>query len=82
MAGLDEFLTFRVDVFNEQAKELLSLTEEGRRTVQKCNRLGRRMQRSLLSVLSESETALFDRCLARLTAQLERDSLDRRRFLP
>ena len=151
MAGLADFLTFRIDVFNDQAKQLatevyeqahgvslrelrvlrlahatpgitqgevvaasrlektlvsklvtslvrrqlllreigaqdarwvhLHLTEAGRSTVQQCNRLGRKMERSLLRVLSESELALFDSCLARLTAQVERDALDARRFI-
>jgi len=151
MAGLTDFLTFRIDVFNDQAKQLatdvyeethgvtlrelrvlrlayatpgitqgevvaasrlektlvsklvtalvrrqlllreigaedarwvhLHLTEEGRYIVQQCNRLGKKMERSLLSVLSDSERALFDKCLERLTEQVERDARDARRFM-
>lgn len=151
MTGLNEFLTFRIDVFNDQAKQLatdvyeethgvslrelrvlrlayaapgitqgevvaasrlektlvsklitslarrqlllreigaqdarwvhLHLTDEGRHIVQQCNRLGRKMERSLLSVLSDSDRVLFDNCLERLTAQVERDALDARRFM-
>ena len=51
----------------------LYLTEEGTRIVKQCNTLGRRMERSMLSVLTAEEAALFEQCLAALTAKVEQD---------
>jgi MarR family transcriptional regulator, temperature-dependent positive regulator of motility len=51
----------------------LFLTEEGTSIVKQCNKLGRRMERSMLSVLTAEETVLFEQCLAALTAKVEQE---------
>lgn len=52
----------------------LHLTDEGRDVVKKCNRLGRKMEQSFLSVLDPDEIAVFERCLAKLAARVEADA--------
>ena len=52
----------------------LFLTDRGREVVRDCNALGRRMERSMLSVLTREEVNTFEDCLARLTARVEEDA--------
>ena len=57
----------------------LFLTEEGTEVVKQCNKLGRRMERSMLSVLTAEQTAAFEECLAALTLKVELDAKAARR---
>ena len=49
----------------------LHLTAQGREIVKQCDRLGRKMEKSLLSVLSNQEVEMFEACLAKLAAHVE-----------
>ncbi|WP_213952888.1 MarR family transcriptional regulator [Variovorax sp. dw_954] len=49
----------------------LHLTASGREIVKQCDRLGRKMEKSLLSVLSSEEVEVFEACLAKLAVQVE-----------
>jgi len=49
----------------------LHLTPQGREIVKRCDRLGRKMEKSLLSALSGEEVEVFEACLAKLTAHVE-----------
>jgi DNA-binding MarR family transcriptional regulator len=49
----------------------LHLTDKGREIVKQCDRLGRKMEKSLLSVLTPEEIELFEACLAKLAAHVE-----------
>ncbi|MEJ8854706.1 MarR family transcriptional regulator [Variovorax robiniae] len=51
----------------------LFLTEYGQDVVRRAERVGRRMEKSMLSVLSDAELQSFEQCLARLTARVEID---------
>jgi len=53
----------------------LYLTDEGREAVQRCNRMGRQMEKSLLSVLQPADIEHLERTLAILTAKVEEDGL-------
>lgn len=53
----------------------LQLTDEGRDVVRQCNRLGRKMEKSVLSVLTAEELATFESCLAKLTERVAADAL-------
>ena len=52
----------------------LVLTEQGVEVVRQCNKLGRRMEKSMLSVLSDRQAAVFEECLSALTAKVELDA--------
>jgi DNA-binding MarR family transcriptional regulator len=52
----------------------LFLTESGRDIVKQCNKLGRRMEKSMLSVLEPAEVEVLEDWLARLTARVESDA--------
>jgi len=52
----------------------LFLTEDGRDIVKQCNKLGRRMEKSMLSVLEAKQVEVLEDCLAKLTAKVEIDA--------
>jgi len=49
----------------------IRLTEAGREIVKDCNRLGRKMERAMVSVLTPAELETFEKCLAKLTANVQ-----------
>ncbi|WP_213952887.1 MULTISPECIES: MarR family winged helix-turn-helix transcriptional regulator [unclassified Variovorax] len=51
----------------------LFLTEHGQDVVQRAGRVGRKLEKSMLSVLTDAELESFEQCLARLTARVEID---------
>jgi len=51
----------------------LFLTEHGQDVVRRAARVGRKLETSMLSVLSQAELESFEGCLARLTARVEID---------
>ncbi len=65
-------LVRRIDVEDARWVQLF-LTEEGTEVVKQCNKLGRRMERSMLSALTADQAILFEQCLAALTAKVELD---------
>ena len=52
----------------------LFLTDEGREVVKQCNRLGRKMEKSMVSVLTAAQIETFEICLAKMTARVELDA--------
>ena len=52
----------------------LHLTPAGREAVRQCNRIGRRMEKSLMASLDPAEAQVFERCLVRLTERAMRDA--------
>ena len=51
----------------------LFLTEHGQDVVQRAERIGRKLERSMLSVLTPTEIEVLEQCLARLTARVDID---------
>jgi DNA-binding MarR family transcriptional regulator len=52
----------------------LFLTDKGTQIVRECNKLGRRMERSLLSVLSDKQAEVLEECVAALTTKVQIDA--------
>jgi DNA-binding MarR family transcriptional regulator len=70
----------RREIGEEDARWVrLYLTDEGRETVQHCNRMGRQMQKAWLAGLSAGEIEAFERTLAVLTERVHLVTADRKR---
>jgi MarR family transcriptional regulator, temperature-dependent positive regulator of motility len=52
----------------------LFLTDKGTEVVRECNKLGRKLERSMLSVLSAQQAAVLEECVAAMTAKVELDA--------
>lgn len=56
----------------------LYLTDRGRQVVRQCNRIGHRLEKSLLAGLDPADVEVFERCLSQLTVRA-RQHMDRAR---